>query len=213
MSRQMALAYMAVWGALTLAALIVLVRSRASVVLFSRDYWRLLMQPWKVVAFVVAATLLIVAAPYTGDPTWDYIDATFMAILAFTTAPWAVGVVVRAVRGLGERSQTYAAICVWLFSASWSYDGYLFFRDGEYPVTWWGNLLASSMLYCCAGLMWNLAWTQASGGFFAFSDPPWPRVDSDPAFRRIAWIALAFMVIVGGSLFPFVWPHIKRLLR
>jgi hypothetical protein len=34
--------------------------------------------------------------------------------------------------------------------------GYLWMRDGHYPVTWWANLLASSVLYLCAGLFWNL---------------------------------------------------------
>jgi hypothetical protein len=56
------------------------------------------------------------------------------------------------------------ALCLWLFSASWSYDLYLLLRDGSYPVTWLANLFASSLLYLSAGLFWNLHWTARTGG-------------------------------------------------
>ncbi len=102
-------------------------------------YWRFLARPWKLTTFAVAAAGLIVIAPYTGDPTWDHVDAAFMSILAFGTAPWAVETLYRAVRDRVPRRQTFVALCVWLFSASWSYDLYLLVRDGHYPVTWWGR--------------------------------------------------------------------------
>jgi hypothetical protein len=55
------------------------------------------------------------------------------------------------------------AACLWLFSASWSYDLYRFARDGQYPATWSENLLASSILYALAGLLWNLEWATERG--------------------------------------------------
>lgn len=66
----------------------------------------------------------------TSDPTWDYVDAAFMSVLAFATAPWALGTLYGAVRGRATPEQIYVAVCVWLFSVSWSYDLYLLCRDG-----------------------------------------------------------------------------------
>ena len=41
--------------------------------------------------FVVATAGITLIAPYSGDPTWDYVDSVFMSVLAFATAPWVVG--------------------------------------------------------------------------------------------------------------------------
>ncbi|MBI4608682.1 MAG: hypothetical protein HY726_06730 [Candidatus Rokubacteria bacterium] len=43
----------------------------------------------RAVTFAVAAMGLSLIAPYTGDPR-DYVDAAFMSVLAFSSAPWAV---------------------------------------------------------------------------------------------------------------------------
>ncbi len=112
--------------------------------------------------FVLAAAGITTIAPYTSDPTWDYVDAAFMSVLAFATA-------------------------------------YLLFRDGFYPVTWWANLVASSVLYLTAGLFWSLAWSPVAGGMFAFTQEGWPYapVTTTVAFRRIVWPALWFMLVVG----------------
>ena len=100
-------------------------------------------------------------APYTGDPTWDYFDALMMSVLTFTTAPWAVGTLYRALRRKADVAQAYVALCALLFSASWCYDIYLVFRDGIYPATWRANFAASSILYLLAGMLWSLEWRPA----------------------------------------------------
>jgi hypothetical protein len=122
-----------------------------------------------------------------------------MSVLAFATAPWAVGTLYRAARRHATPGQICVAVSVWLFSASWSYDLYLLFRDGFYPVTWWVNLVASSVLYLAAGLFWSLAWSPSTGGMFAFTQEGWPHasVTTTAAFRRILWPALSFMLVVG----------------
>jgi hypothetical protein len=58
-----------------------------------------LFQDWKIVTFIISAIGLTVIAPYTGDPTWDYVDAAFMSILTYTTAPWVVGTIYLTLRG------------------------------------------------------------------------------------------------------------------
>lgn len=87
------------WSLACLAAICLMIRHRNVIALFQLKYWRFLGQKWKIVTFLIAATGLTVIAPYTDDATWDYIDAAFMAVLTFATAPWAIGVLYRAMRG------------------------------------------------------------------------------------------------------------------
>ncbi len=48
-------------------------------------YFKFLFKPWKVTTFVIAAIGMTVVAPYTGDITWDYFDATVMSLLTYLT--------------------------------------------------------------------------------------------------------------------------------
>ncbi len=143
--------YMVLWGSVCVIALLLIILRRKSIELLNKAYWSGLFQGWKVTSFVFALLGIVVIAPYTGDPTWDYVDATFMSVLAYTTAPWAVGTLYLAIQGKCHVLNAYIALCVWLFSASWSYDLYLVIRDGYYPVTWYSNIFASSVLYLSAG--------------------------------------------------------------
>jgi len=94
---------------------------------------------------------------------------------------------------LEDLHPTYIAICVWMFSASWSYDLYLVLRDGSYPTTWFPNIFASSVLYLSAGLLWSLENVEGRGVIFGFMDPSWPLVSKSGKFTRIVWYALPFM--------------------
>jgi hypothetical protein len=124
--------------------------------------------------FLSGAALITWVAPYTGDPTWDRFDGGFKSIFCFSTAPWAVGALFLFVRGKASWIEAYVAVCAWLFSASWSYDLYLVWRDGAYPSTWYPNLYASSFIYLCAGLFWNLEWRHGRGVIFSFMNDQWP---------------------------------------
>jgi hypothetical protein len=196
--------YLLAWGSACLIAVGIFIWRFRACDMTHRAYWRFLLQPWKVASFALAASGLMVLAPYTGDPTWDYCDAAFMSLLAFATAPWAVGVLYQALRGQRALWEVYLALCVWMFSASWSYDLYLLLRDGQYPATWDVNIAASSVLYLCAGLLWNLEYRPGQGVLFAFMDERWPN-DSPTAFHQIVLYALPFMVIVGVAILSFVW--------
>jgi hypothetical protein len=100
--------------------------------------------------------------------------------------------------------QAYVAACAWMFSASWSYDIYLVFRDGAYPITWFSNIFASSVLYLSAGLLWNLQWQSGRGVIFAFMAEGWPRPSGAGQFSRLVWIALPFMLIAAVAVLSFV---------
>ena len=198
------IAYMSVYAAACVLAVILMLRERASLVLFRPAYRKYLQSPWKLLTFAVAAISMIVMAPYTGDPTWDYVDASFMSILTFLTAPWAVGTLYLALRGRARKIHVYIAVCVWMFSVSWLYDVYILLRYGYYPPTWLPNIVLSSILYFAAGLMWNLQWREGRGVIFGFMESDWPNPDHDLAFRKVIWFALPFMILVTLMIAPFL---------
>ncbi len=184
--------YIACWSLACLAALALYLRNPGELVISGRGYWHFLVEPWKFRAFAVAGLVITLVAPYTGDPTWDYVDGGFMSVLCYATAPWVAGTLYRIARGKVGWTEGYVAVCAWLFSASWSYDIYLVWRDGAYPVTWLPNVLASSLIYLCAGLFWNLEWEPERGVIFSFMKDDWPVRPNVSSPRRIALYGLVF---------------------
>ena len=194
--------YTATWlTAVAVAVALVFAKRRRFAAMYPR-YWRFLFRPWKLVTFALAAAGLIVIAPFTGDPTWDWVDASFMSVGTFLTAPWAVGVFYRAARGKAPWTHVYVALCAAMLTASWSYDLYLWLRDGVYPCTWTANMGASLGLYAGGGLLWNIDW-QPGRGTLAFQDDRWPS-PSDAPFTKFMWLALPLIVAVAvGLAVPF----------
>ena len=179
-------------------------RERKKLVLFQPEYRRFLRSSWKLVTFSIAALAMTIIAPYTGDPTWDYVDASFMSILTFLTAPWAVGTLFLALRRQVPATQIYIAVCVWMFSVSWAYDVYILLKLGYYPPTWLPNIVLSSILYFAAGLLWNLQRKDGHGVVFGFMEPGWPDARYELGFRRIVWFALPIMILVTMMIAPFL---------
>lgn len=197
--------YLSAWVLFCIGAAIYAALYFKKLCLFDRNYSKFLSEPWKLITFLIAVSLFAVVAPYTGDPTWDHIDATFMGVLTFLTAPYSVGIFYRSLKTSQHRiSEVLFATCLWLFSASWSYDLYLFWRDGSYPTTWFANLCASSILYALAGLLWNLEWQQNVGARFAFQQNDWPSRISQGWNWKLAWIAVPIMVIVAAIVGAFL---------
>jgi hypothetical protein len=197
-------AYLSAYTAACIVAAILLVRERKSLVLLQPAYRKYLQSPWKLLTFAVAALSMIIMAPYTGDPTWDYVDAAFMSILTFLTAPWAVGTLYLALRGRAKAIHVYIAVCVWMFSASWTYDVYILLKHGYYPPTWLPNIVLSSILYFAAGLLWNLQRRPVRGVVFGFMEPDWPNPAHELGFRQIIWFALPIMMLVTLMIAPFL---------
>ncbi len=210
MPSRLAALYFALWATACLGALVIALRARKRIAIANPRYWRGLARGWKLGTFALAFVGIVGVAPRSGDPTWDYWDAAFMAILTYLTAPWTLGIVVRSLRrSLGDRrpaaAEIYVAACAWFFSASFSYDLYLWLRDGNYPSTWSSNAVASSGLYAAGGAMWSLRWTQAGGTTFAFLVPDWPESLADGGVRGILPFVVGFMLLVVGLLSPFLW--------
>ncbi len=151
----------------------------------------------------VGAVKTPVLGPYSGDPTWDFASASFMSVLTYATAPWAVGVMFRALVKKESIHIIYPAVCLWMFSASWSYDLYILIRDDMYPLTWYANLIASSFLYFCGGLFWNLSYKTGRGVHFAFTEDEWPEFESVQPVAKIIWFAMPFVILIAGLMFYF----------
>lgn len=211
MPTAIAYVYMSGWMSFCLAAIVVIWQNRADCTLFRPIYLRTLLVPWKLVLFAIALVFFIVAAPYAGDPTWDEVDATFMAVLTYVSAPWSVGTLYRWARGRERRQMAFVALGVWLFSASFSYDLYIFLRHGHYPSSWWSNVVASSVLYSSAGLLWSLEVRAERGVVFSFMVDPWLEAESKPrATMAIVGYAFVFVILVVGMMLPFVWEPLRQ---
>ena len=131
-----------------------------------------------------------------------------MSFLTYCTAPWVIGVIFKVIKKEFPLKQLYVAFCLWMFSASWSYDLYILLRDGSYPLTWAINISASSILYFFAGLLWNLDWKENRGMIFSFMEDNWPTPSSHPVFRKIVWLTVPIMLFVAFSIF-YVFLYMK----
>ncbi len=196
--------YIALWSTACIIAIVLMVQNQSLIILFQKNYLDFILIKWKLITFIIATTAFIILAPYTGDPTWDYYDAAFMSTLTFLTAPWSIGTLFRFIKKQEKIKIAYIAVCAWMFSASWSYDIYLVFRDGFYPITWFSNIFASSVLYVSAGLFWNLEYKSGRGVIFGFMESNWPAVEGSTGFNKIALYALPFMILAAAVFVPFL---------
>ena len=196
--------YIACWASACVLALVLFLRAPSSFRIGRRAYWHFLAEPWKLATFLISGAVVTFIAPYTGDPTWDRIDGFFMSVFCFATAPWVVAVLYEFARRKAGPVELYVAVIAWMFSASWSYDIYLVWRDGDYPITWAPNIVASSVIYLCAGLFWNLEWMQGRGVIFTFMRDGWPSRPAVSAPWRFALPALIFAMPVIAAILMFM---------
>ena len=196
--------YLAVSLLLFVVSLHLVWQKRQTLALTSVSYRTFLLVPWRITTFVLAFFGIVLLAPYTGDPTWDYFDASFMAVLTYLTAPWCVGLIYRELKARRFTVAFYIAVCLWMFSTSWSYDLYLVIRDGGYPITWRSNIFASSILYFCAGLFWSLEYRAGRGVTFSFLENDWFS-DEDQSFGRVILYGLPFMILVSVLMLTFAF--------
>ena len=205
--------YLAGWLLACGLAVIIGLKRRASLELARPAYYAFLFVPWKVITFFIAAVGMVVIAPYTGDPTWDYVDASGMALLTYLTAPWSVGIIFRFFKKQASIGDLYVALCLLLFTSSWFYDGYILLRDGVYPGSWLQNLIISPTLYIAGGLFWNLAWARGEGVRFAFQWPDWHCHQQEQNMSKLIWLMLPFMIFAAYSIIWFAGNDIGEWLK
>jgi hypothetical protein len=188
------LCYMAAWMLACGIAVYLYRHNPATYALSRPEYRRFLFVPWKLATFVIATTGITLIAPYVGNPAWDSFAAFIMALLTYWSAPWVVGVLYRTGRGMLPLRHLYVAVCLWMFSASWSHDLYIVLRGGYYPNTWLSNMFATSVLYLSAGLLWNLDWIPNRGMTFSFMESDWPPQRPVATVPGVFWLVPPLML-------------------
>ena len=168
-----------------------------------RDYC--LSEPWKFITFIIATSIITFVAPYSGDPTWDYVDSIIISVLTYTLAPWALAVIVRSVSRRDWSGKLFVAFCMFMVPI-WAYDLYILIRDQIYPLTWLSNIPLSGAIVISAGLFWNLTWKENNGASFAFTDENWPPLRRTP-FKRIIYYAFIIMVPVILIIGLFIYDY------
>lgn len=193
--------YTLLWISAMLISSLMVLRDRKSFGFLSKAYFLFLFKPWKIATFAPGLIFMTFIAPFSGDYTWDYLDGSVMSVLTYVTAPWALGTLWRWTQKQASLKLAFVAACLWMFSMSWFYDLYIFLRDGYYPPTWLANIILSSILYGCAGLLWNLDWNLQRGVFFSFTSPKdaWYCVSDQPVFAKIikkGWMYIAIVLVL-----------------
>ena len=200
--------YIIGWSTACLIGLVLFLKERRFYALMDARYRGFLFAPWRLATFALAGAYMVAAAPYSGDPTWDPFNGFFMSVLTFFFAPWVTAAIYKTIKKELSWKQAYVALCIWMFTASWSYDAYNLLRDGMYPATWFSNIGASSVLFISGGLFWNLDWVRGRGVTFAFMEPGWPYVNKEPVFFRILGYGMLFMGLVGVLMLYFFFPRL-----
>ena len=107
-------------------------------------------RPWKLVAFIIGLSLLIVGSFYSQAPDWDIPISFIMAALAYLTAPWSMRVLVE------RKWKRFPLMLVYTW---FSIDGcYWLYWHYKYPQALElmrdVNFFASLSLYGMCGLVW-----------------------------------------------------------
>lgn len=197
--------YLTLWlSALTLSVLVVIYKRR-SIVLIQKPYWLFLFEPWKLISFILATLIITMAAPYSGDPTWDFLDSLIISATVFVLAPWSVAVLFRTIKARKINAQSLVALC-FLFIPCWTYDLYILLRDKMYPLAWYENLFISGAITIIAGLFWNLYYSKEHGLTFAFRIDSWPSVGFTP-FNKVLLPCILLSMPVIASIGWFVYTY------
>jgi len=107
-------------------------------------------RPWKLITLVVGIALLIFGSFHYQAPDWDIPISFIMAIFAYLTAPWSLGVII-------ERKWRLfpAMLFVTWFTVDGCYAIYWYFKN---PVALEmmrdANFPASLSLYGMCGIIW-----------------------------------------------------------
>lgn len=203
------MAYFGIWLFLLIIATTLIARRSSRYEFLTFQYIKFLLEPWKIGTFLAATAMITLAAPISGDHTWDIPDSLLISIITFYFCPWSIATIYKYWKKTADFSKLFVAFCLfWL--PCWAYDAYIFFRDKRYPSTWWTNLIISGGICFAAGLFWNLAWTKKDGAHFAFYSQSWPTVAKTPFIKVLAYsiILMAPVVIAVGW---FVWKHLSSL--
>ncbi len=148
--------YLVCYSLLSLICGILIIRNRQRYNFLTRDYMQFIFTKPRIIIYIFGSLALILPVPQLNYHSWDYPIAVFQPILAYLTAPWAVTVFYKMIKGTARFSEAYVALCMMLFTGSWSVEIYLLFRDGYYMPDWLPNIPVGIFCYVIMGIIWNI---------------------------------------------------------
>jgi hypothetical protein len=196
------LPYVVGWSTFCLLAVLIVLVDRQRLRQEWAGYLKFMAVPWKLVIFIPTLIFVTLAGHFTDDETWDVVVGSGMAIFTFATSPLSVGLVYQVCTGRKGIRYLIVAAALGLFSASWFYDGYLLWRDGQYTSRWLGNLCLSPLAYTAGGILWNLESDARGRYWLAFLRPDWPhpspqRRTCPPLYLLVPPTLVAAYILLG----------------
>lgn len=158
--------YILAYSLLMLISIFLIFKNRLKYNLFTKQYWLFIFTPSRVLIYIIGSLALIIPVPLLKLHSWDYPIAVFQPLFSYLTAPWAVGVFYRAIKGQNKIDEIFIAICMMLFAGSWSVELYLVFRDGFYMPDWLVNIPIGIFCYILVGILWNIEYKNGKGSLF-----------------------------------------------
>ncbi len=144
-------------------AVVLTIRNRQRYNIFTNSYFRFIFTKYKFILYILGSLALILPVDFLEYHSWDYPIAVFQPILTYLTAPWATRVFYNSIHLKRAGSDLFVALCMMLFSGSWSVEIYLLIRDGYYMPDWLINIPIGIVFYIVAGLVWNTKWKEGKG--------------------------------------------------
>lgn len=200
--------YLTLWIAAVGFSTFIALKRRKEFLIFHRSYGRFITERWKVVTFVIATSLVAIAAPFSGDATWDILNSLIISFVTYYFAPWSIAMLYQSLRSKRLKVRSLVAV-IYIFTPCWTYDVYILIRDGFYPPTWLHNIPITFGITVLAGLFWNLYHSENAGLTFAFKFDNWPSLAAT-RFRDVFWPCVFLSIPVMASIFWFVYQEILK---
>lgn len=195
--------YLTLWMSAVCFSTFIALRNRKECLIFHRSYLQFITERWKVVTFIMATSLVTLAAPYSGDVTWDVPDSLIISLVTYYFAPWSIAIIYKSLRSKRRNLRSLVEM-IYIFIPCWTYDLYILIRDGTYPPTWLHNIPITFGITVLAGLFWNLYYREDVGLTFAFKFDNWPLLAAT-RFRDVFWPCVLLSIPVVASILWFVY--------
>ena len=150
--------YVITYSFLIVLTLAIVLYKRREFNFLTKDYFKFLFTKERLAIYSLGTIALLIPAHFLDIHSWDYTIALFQPVLAFVFAPWSVDVLCKAEKKKAKLSETFTAICLMLFTGSWSVELYLLLRDGYYMPDWLINIPIGIVCFFIAGSLLNAEW-------------------------------------------------------
>jgi len=152
--------YLVTYTLLTLTSFGLILKKRQQFNFLTKEYFKFIFTKERFLIYVIGTLALLIPVPFLEIHSWDYFIAIFQPILAYLTAPWAIDIFCKIEKGKACFSEVYTAVCMMLFTGSWSVEIYLLLRNGYYMPDWLVNIPIGIFCYIIVGVLWQIDWNK-----------------------------------------------------